>query len=84
MYTHVGEDVTLLSSTIIAVIDLENTSISKETREFLKTAEKKEQITNVSDKLPKTAIICNDGRVFITNISSMTIKKRSEIDGKKL
>jgi len=84
MYIHIGKDVTLLSRTIIEVIDIETASLSKETRAFLNDAEKNARVTTVSEKLPKTAIVCNDGRVYITNISSVTIKKRSEIDGKKL
>ena len=40
MYIHLGNNVMLPTSDIIGIFDLENTSISKRTRDFLNKAEK--------------------------------------------
>ena len=79
MYIHIGQDVSIRFNTIILIVDLEKTTISKITKEFLKISEEEDFITNVSEKIPRTAIICEDNgrsRVYLTNISSSTITKR--------
>ena len=66
---------------IIAILDMETTSVSKKTREFLREGEKSGQVINVSEDIPKSYILCNDNgesRIYISQISSTTLLKRSE------
>ena len=80
MYLHLGQDTVVKTDEIVAIFDLENTSISKITKGFLADAEKSGQVFNVSYELPKSFVICNSkGKttVYITQISSATLKKRS-------
>ena len=66
---------------IIAVLDLETTTISKKTREFLSSCEKEKLVVNVSEDIPKTYIICKSNKktnVYISQISSQTLFKRAE------
>ncbi|MBC8586312.1 extracellular matrix regulator RemB [Youxingia wuxianensis] len=80
MYLHLGQDTVVKTDEIVAIFDLENTSISKITKGFLADAEKSGRVFNVSYELPKSFVICNSkGKttVYITQISSATLKKRS-------
>jgi hypothetical protein len=60
-------------------MDLDTTSVSKFTREFLKIVEEEGFVRNVSGELPKTIVICEeDGQsvIYITNISSKALVGR--------
>ena len=79
MYLHLGNDTVVNTRDIIAMFDLESTSISKHTREFLKIIEEEGFARNVSSEIPKSYILCEiDGQsvVYITNISSKALAGR--------
>ena len=80
MYLHLGQDVVVPSRSIVGIFDIENTSISKITKEFLGSQEKLHRVVNVSMELPKSFVICRDRGetvVYISQISCATLKKRS-------
>ena len=80
MYVHLGGDTVVLQKDIIAIFDLELTSISKITREFLHVAEEEGFVVNVSVDLPKSYILTesdNESRVYISPISAATLIKRA-------
>lgn len=78
MYLHLGQDVVVLQSDIIGIFDLDNTSVSKLTREFLKESEKNNCVINVSTQLPRSFIVLKNKKVYISQISPSTLKKRSK------
>ena len=84
MYIHLGEETVVSSDSIIGIFDLEITSQSKITREFLASEEGKKRVLNVSEELPRSFVVCSNGedkKTYITQISSQTIKRRaSRID----
>ena len=77
MYIHLGNNVMLPTSEIIGIFDLENTSISKRTRDFLNKAEKEGRIITISYDLPRTFVIAGktfkDAKIYISQISSQTL-----------
>lgn len=81
MYLHLGNNIVIHRREIIGIFDIENTSTGKITKDFLARAEKNKQVINVSYKMPKSYIVCidenNNQIVYITNISSSTLKKRA-------
>lgn len=80
MYLHLGQDTVVRAGDVIGIFDLENTSISKITKEFLAKAEQNGWVYNVSYELPKSFVLCGSGdrtTVYITQISSATLKKRA-------
>lgn len=80
MYLHLGQDVVVSLKNVIAILDMDNTTISKISKEFLKTAEEEGFIENVSDDLPKSYVICEvdkKSKVYISPISSVTLLKRA-------
>ena len=84
MYLHLGQDVVVRSRDIVGIFDIENTSVSKITKEYLTDQEKKHRVINVSSELLKSFIVCGEGEkeekfvtVYISQISCATLKKRS-------
>ena len=81
MYIHLGQETVVKKKDIIGIFDLDNTTVSAKTREFLAKAEKNGQVINVSTELPKSFVICAEKKkqkVYITQISSKVLLKRSE------
>ncbi len=79
MYLHLGRDTVVNSENVIAILDLESTSVSKNTRDFLKIVEEEGFVRNVSEEIPKTFVLCEiDGQsvIYITNISSKALAGR--------
>ena len=81
MFLHLGSDVVVNDKDIVAIMDLETTSISKITREYLQKAEKESEVITVSyEDLPKSYVVCcenNERKVYISPISSLTLLKRA-------
>ena len=80
MYLHLGSDTVVNTKNVIAILDLESTSQSQNTRDFLKIVEEEGFVRNVSDEIPKTFVLCEiDGQsvIYITNISSKALAGRS-------
>ncbi len=78
MYIPIGNDMAVRESSIIGIFDMDNTSTSKRTREFLSKAEK-EGIVVPCDDLPKSFILTAEyglDRVYLTSLSSGTLEKR--------
>ena len=78
MYLNIGNDMAVREKNIIGIFDMDNTSISKRTREFLSKSEKEGQVVPCDD-LPKSFILTDEygmQRVFLTSLSASTLEKR--------
>ncbi len=81
MYLNLGNDMAVRSSSVIGIFDLDNTSTSKRTREFLAAAEKEGQVVPCDD-LPKSFVLTVEyglPQVHLTSLSYATLEKR--LDG---
>ncbi len=82
MYLHLGQETVIMQDEIVGIFDLDNTTVSKVTRDYLAKAEKNKQVVNVSFELPKTFVLTNSknqgNKVYISQISSSTLLKRAE------
>ncbi len=82
MYLHLGQETVVMQEDIVGIFDLDNTTVSKSSRDYLAQAEKNKQVINVSFELPKTFILTNNktegNRIYISQISSSTLLKRAE------
>ena len=79
MYIHLGGEYVVDEEKIIGIFDLENTTLSKNTRDFLSFCEKRKEVINVSYELPKSFILTsenNKNKVYISQISPSTLNKR--------
>ena len=81
MYLHLGGDVCVNIKDIVAIMDMETTSTSKITREFLNKYGKESKVFYVDDDLPKSFIIVksnNENMIYISSLAPSTLKKRME------
>ena len=79
MYIHIGNNCVIKDKEIIGVFDIENTTISKKTRDFLNFAEKNNGIKNISTDIPRSFVVCNNNKkttVFLSQLTTSTIFKR--------
>ncbi len=76
MYLHLGNDTVVQDGSVVGIFDLDNSSYSKITREFLTAAQSGGQTHNVSDDLPK-AFVVTDGGVYLTQLGSQTLFRRA-------
>ena len=83
MYLHLGQNVVVLNENILGLFDLDNTTGSHITRDFLNKAEKEGLIINIAEDIPKTFILLNDERetkIYLSQLAPSTLTKRSEND----
>ena len=81
MYLHLGMDKVITFDEIIGIFDLDTTTVSKNTRNYLAKAESAGIVENVCYDLPKSFIVCHNKQgedtVYIAQISSSTLLKRT-------
>ncbi len=78
MFLHLGRDVMTPYNDIIGIFDLDFTTKSRLTRDFLTRAERENRVEAVTDDLPASFVVCRNGRVYLSQISAATLKKRAE------
>ena len=78
MYISIGNDLAVRQSSVIGIFDMDNTSTSKRTRDFLSKAEAEGQVIPCDD-LPKSFVLTAEygiHQVHLTALSSATLEKR--------
>lgn len=83
MYLHLGQNVVVPESSVIGIFDLDNTTGSHISRKFLGNAEKAGRVINITDELPKSFVLCSEGKkptitIYLSQLTSQTLYKRSE------
>lgn len=85
MFLHLGNNVSVFKKNVIAILDIENSSTSKITKEYLSNAGKSGWVITCSYDMPKSFVITLDEdfseRVYISSISAGTLRKRFETLG---
>ena len=80
MYLHLGKGTIIDDREIIGIFDLDITSQSHITRKFLNMADKSGQVINASEDIPKSFVVCADGKkrsVYLSQMATATLLKRS-------
>ena len=78
MYLSIGNDMAVREASVIGIFDMDNTTTSKRTREFLNRAEAEGQDVPCDD-LPKSFVLTTEygmSRVHLSALSSATLEKR--------
>lgn len=88
MYLHLGQQTVVRQRDIIGIFDMDNTTVSRNTRDFLTAVEKKGRTVTVSMELPKAFVVCSpktkhsdnkmQEQVYITQMAPRTLYKRAE------
>jgi extracellular matrix regulatory protein B len=74
MYIHIGEEVSVRSKDIIAILDKDSVKSSEYIQEFLQQNDKNTE--NLS-KNPFKSIVITSGKIYLSPLASTTLKKRS-------
>ena len=78
MYLNIGNDMSVRESAVVGIFDMDNTSTSKRTREFLNKAQQEGQIVPCDD-LPKSYIVTMEygmTRIYESTLEYRTLEKR--------
>ena len=85
MYLHIGRNQMLAERRIIGIFDLDNTSTSKITREFLNTAEQDSVVQTACEDIPQSFVVCDHPYhrqiIYISQLNSQTLLKRAQGKG---
>ena len=78
MYLSIGNDMAVRESTVVGIFDMDNTTTSAKTRQFLDKAQKEGMIVPCDD-LPKSFVVTVEYgmmRVYESTLSAVTLEKR--------
>ena len=79
MYLYIGADFAVRDRSILGIFDLDNTSYSKHSRNFLREAEKQGEVVTITEDLPKSFVLTEEfgmNRVYLTQFKSVALEKR--------
>ena len=83
MYLHIGASVVIPEQDVLGIFDLDNTTSSRITRNFLAQAQQAGQVIPVGEDLPKSILLCRDKggkvKVYLSQLSTATLLKRMEL-----
>ena len=84
MYLHLGSSVIIHQDDVLGIFDLDNTTASYLTRDFLSKAEREGRVVSAGDDLPKSFLLCRDRQgdvtVYLSQLATATLLKRLESD----
>lgn len=76
MFIHIGNDLSVLKSSITAVVDLENVLPSqKDITEFIKREDEQGRLQYVTEEIPKSLVITDD-KTYVCSLSANLILNR--------
>lgn len=82
MYLHLGQETVVPMREIVGIFDIENTTVSKNTRTLLNQAQSNGCVITVGDDLPKSFVVCQTKDklpvVYLSQLSCATLLKRAE------
>lgn len=86
MYIHIGNDFVIRSRDLIGIFNIENTTVSADTRSFLKMSAERGCEVSCTDDLPRSFTVTFntenlDEKVYIGRLSVSAIEKRTEGKG---
>ena len=82
MFLSIGNDMAVRDRSIIGIFDLDNTTYSKHTRNFLDGAEAEGQVISVCEDIPRSFLLCDHPYhrqiVYLSQLNTATLQKRAE------
>lgn len=81
MYINLGKNAIIREENIVGIFDLDSSSQSHITREYLSAAEKRESVVNAAEDIPNSFLITSEQKketVYLTQNMSKTLAKRIE------
>lgn len=78
MYVNLGNNTVLKKSKIVGVFDMDTATIAKISREFLRKSEKENNTVITGYEIPKSFVVCDDGKTYLSTLSVQALTKRIE------
>lgn len=79
MYLHIGASWVVRRDSVAAICDIDNTTASKITRDFLSGAEARGELVNAAEDIPRSFILCEERgkrRVYLSQLSPAALSRR--------
>ena len=70
MYLHIGNNKNIRKKSLIGIFDMESTTQSAITKEFLREIQNENKVENISHDLPKSFVVTDD----VTYLSPTAVK----------
>lgn len=83
MFLHLGENVVVPIKDVIGIFDLQATSYSSDTTQFIRMAEEDGFVERITNEQPKSFVIAEVNKmskIYLSPISSSTLTKRTDIN----
>ena len=74
MFIHIGEGKVLRKKDIMFIFDLDSSTVSVHTRNYLNRAQMENRVISLGLELPKSFIVTQDNKVYLSPFNSTTIK----------
>jgi hypothetical protein len=77
---HIGQNYVIATDTLVGIFDLDNTTGSQITLDFLKRAEEAGDLVNVAEGVPRTFIVTGKSgseKVYLAHLAAATLRDRS-------
>ena len=71
MYLHIGEGKMLRKKDIVGIFDLDSSTVSVNTRNYLTKMQKEKRVISLGYSLPKSFILTGDKKIYL---SPLTVK----------
>lgn len=83
MYLHIGGDHMVMGGDVVGIFDIENTTVSKDTKDFLNFSAKRKCDVSCTEDIPRSFVVTFereylDEKVYISRLSPQALKKRWE------
>ena len=78
MFLHIGNSKNIREKEIIGIFDADSATVGKDTKRFLSEKQRLGELITISEDLPKAFVLCDDGKVYFTQLSVKTLTDRSE------
>ena len=79
MYVNIGGGYAVRGEEIVAVFDMDNATWSRITRDALALAEKRGEVINAAEDLPRSFVLCEEGgrkKTYLSQLSSAASARR--------
>ena len=75
MYIHIGNNKVVRETEILGVFDLDSSTVSINTRNYLSNAQKEKRVITLGYELPKSFIILKNKEVYLSPLNTSSIIK---------
>ena len=75
MYIHIGNNKVVRDTDILGVFDLDSSTVSVNTRNYLSNAQKEKRVKTLGYELPKSFIILKNNEVYLSPLNTSSIVK---------